>query len=140
MAALTTETLWKDGMAFENTANGHTFMVDAADKFGGRDTGPRPKTLMLNALAGCTGMDVISILRKMKQEFTWFNIKADGSLGKTHPKVYTDIHLTFQFKKADNLDDKKVRKAITLSQDSYCGVAAMLKKACPVTWEVEYLD
>ncbi len=140
MTEHTTDTQWLNGMAFENSVEGHRFIVDADAQFGGEDKGPRPKLLLLNSLAGCTAMDVVSILKKMKQPFGWFNVRTVGELGDEHPKTYRSIHLIFQFKKADNLDDAKVRKAITLSQDNYCGVSAMLKKACEVTWEVEYLD
>jgi len=127
-------------MAFENTIDGHKFIVDAAEKFGGKDRGPTPKPLLLTSLAGCTGMDVVSILNKMKQEISWFNIKVEGDLGEEHPKTFENIRLTYQFKAADNLDDAKVRKAVTLSQDRYCGVSAMLNKVSNLSWEIEYLD
>ncbi len=140
MTLHTTDTTWLDGMAFKNSADGHTFVVDAATEFGGEDRGPRPKVLLLNALAGCTAMDVISVLKKMKQEFTWFNVRVEADLGDEHPKTYQAIRLTYQFKKTDNLDDAKVRKAATLSQERYCGVSAMLQKATDLSWDVEYLD
>jgi putative redox protein len=135
-----TETLWLEGMAFENIVGEHRFTVDAAEEFGGTDKGPMPKPLLLNSLAGCTGMDVVAILKKMKQDFTWFNIKTEGDLGEEHPKTFENIRLTYQFKASDNLDDAKVRKAVTLSQDRYCGVSAMLRKVCNLSWEIEYLD
>ncbi len=135
-----TETLWLEGMAFENSVDGHKFIVDAVEQFGGKDRGPSPKPLLLNSLAGCTGMDVVSILNKMKQKFSWFNITVDADLGEKHPKTFENIHLTYQFKASDSLDDEKVRKAVILSQDNYCGVSAMLKKASNLTWEIEYLD
>ena len=140
MTQQTVETLWLDGMAFENSVDGHKFIVDAAEEFGGKDRGPTPKPLLLNSLAGCTGMDVVSILNKMKQELSWFNIKVEADLGEEHPKTFENIRLTYQFKASDNLDDAKVRKAVTLSQDRYCGVSAMLKKVSNLSWEIEYLD
>jgi putative redox protein len=133
-------TTWLEGMAFENTADGYKFNVDAADEFGGMKKGPKPKLLLLNALAGCTGMDVVSVLRKMKQDFSWFNIKVEADLGDEHPKTYENIRLTYQFKGADDLDDGKVRKAVLLSQDRYCGISAMLKKASKLSWGIEYID
>jgi len=133
------EAQWIDGMAFENLVDGHRITVDAAAEFGGEDRGPRPKPLMLNALAGCTGMDVVAVLRKMKQNFTWFNIVVDADLGDEHPKTYQAIRLTYQFKADDGLDESKVKKAVSLSQDRYCGVSAMLKKACDLSWSIEYL-
>ena len=140
MTVHSTDTTWLDGMAFENTANGHKFVVDAEEQFGGEDRGPQPKLLLLNALAGCTAMDVVSMLRKMKQNLSWFNVKVEADLGEEHPKTYTSIRLTYQFRKSDDLDDAKVRKAASLSQDRYCGVSAMLQKATKVSWDVEYLD
>ncbi len=134
------DALWLEGMAFENLTGGYKFTVDAAAEFGGKNKGPKPKLLLLNALAGCTGMDIVSILSKMKQELSWFNVRVEGNLGDEHPKTYQTIRLTFQFKKSDDLNDAKVRKAINLSQDQYCGVSAMLKKACDISWEIEYLD
>jgi putative redox protein len=134
------DTRWLDGMAFENLLDGHRFTVDAAAEFGGKDRGPRPKPLMLNALAGCTGMDVVSVLNKMKQPLSWFNIRVEGDLSDEHPKTYKAIRLTYQFKKSDKLDDAKVIKAVNLSQEQYCGVSAMLKKVCELTWNIEYLD
>lgn len=133
------ETLYLDGMAFENSLDGFKFNVDAAEEFGGANKGPKPKLLLLSALAGCTGMDVVAVLKKMKQDFSWFNIRVEGDLGDEHPKSYTAIRLYYQFKNADGLDDAKVKKAVALSQDRYCGVSAMLKKACDLSWEVEYL-
>ncbi|MCK5251138.1 MAG: OsmC family protein, partial [Spirochaetaceae bacterium] len=91
-------------MAFENSIDGHKFIVDAAEEFGGKNKGPKPKPLLLNSLAGCTGMDVVSILGKMKQKLSWFNVRVEGDLGDVHPKTYQTIRLTFQFKKSDNLD------------------------------------
>ena len=129
-----------DGMAFENTVDGHKIVVDADSQFGGKDRGPRPKPLLLSALAGCTGMDVISILGKMKQNPKYFNIRVEGDSGEDHPKTYEKIRIIYQFAKSDKLDDDKVRKAINLSQDTYCGVSAMLRKSSELSWEIEYID
>ena len=134
------DTRWLDGMAFENTVDGHSFTVDAAEQFGGRNLGPRPKLLLLNALAGCTGMDVVSMLTKMRQKLSWFNIHVEGDLGDEHPKTYQAIRLTYQFRKSDNLDEEKVLKAVTMSQEQYCGVSAMLKKVCELGWNIVYVD
>ncbi len=131
---------WKEGMAFESTVNGHTIALDADAQFGGKDSGPRPKPLMLTALAGCSGMDVISLLKKMKQPVSFFNIDVEGELADEHPKTYTEITLVYQFKKGDGLDESKVEKAVNLSQDRYCGVSAMLKPVAKVEYRIEYID
>lgn len=130
---------WRGDMAFAARIDGHELMLDADPAFGGRDAGPRPKALTLVSLAGCTGMDVVSILKKMREPVSWFNVKVRGELTEEHPKTYASIAVVYQFKAADGLNDENVRKAIELSQERYCGVNALLKKAVPVAHEVEYL-
>jgi putative redox protein len=131
---------WKGGMAFESDIGGHTVRLDADAESGGSDSGVRPKPLLLTALAGCTGMDVAAMLSKMRQPLSFFNLEVEAETGEEHPKTYTRIELVYQFKKSDGLDESKVDKAIKLSQEKYCGVSAMLKKACDVSYRVEYLD
>lgn len=130
---------WKGGMAFESVIDGHKIVIDATPEVGGKDLGPRPKPLMLLALAGCTGMDVISILNKMGQEVSWFNVRVESEATEEHPKHYSSFHIIYEFKNSDDLNRKKVEKAIVLSQDRYCGVIEVLKKASPVTHQVDYL-
>lgn len=130
---------WKEGMAFETEVSGHKILLDADEKVGGDDKGPRPKPLMLASLAGCTGMDVISILKKMQQPYTYFNIDVEAELTEEHPKQYSAMKIIYEFKKSDNLDAKKVEKAVNLSQDRYCGVSALLKKAIDVDYEIRYV-
>jgi putative redox protein len=133
------ECSWKGDMAFSAQVNGHEIIVDADEKVGGHDAGPRPKPFILVALAGCSGMDVVSILKKMREPLSWFNMKVRGELTEEHPKTYSSITLVYEFKAADGLKDESVRKAIELSQDRYCGVNALLKKAIPVSYEIVYL-
>ncbi len=133
------ECSWKGDMAFSAQVNGHEILLDADEAVGGHDAGPRPKPLILVALAGCSGMDVVSILKKMREPVSWFNMKVRGELSEEHPKTYTAITLVYEFKAADGLKDENVRKAIDLSQERYCGVSALLKKALPVSFEVAYL-
>ena len=130
---------WIEDMAFESMLDGHRLVLDADDISGGKDRGPRPKGLILAALGGCSGMDVISILRKMREPITWFNIKASGKVAEEHPKKFTSFKLIYQFKKSDKLNPENVLKAIELSQTKYCGVAATLKDGHEITWEIEYL-
>jgi putative redox protein len=113
--------------------------MDAGESDGGHDSGLRPKPLILAALAGCTGIDVVSILRKMRQPLTWFNIRAEGELSEEQPTRYTAFRLVYEFKAADGLDPAKVVQAIELSQAKYCGVTATLRSAGPVDWLVSYL-
>ena len=132
-------TTWKGDMAFEANLDGHTIRMDAAKDNGGQDSGARPKPLLLAALTGCSGMDVIAILKKMREPCTWFELKIDSESSQDHPKRYTDIKLVYQFKKSDNLNPSNVQKACQLSQEKYCGVNAMLRDAAKVEWTIEYL-
>lgn len=130
---------WLSNMAFETEVNGHKIILDATPEVGGENRGPRPKPLVLSALAGCSGMDVVSILKKMKAEFSYFSMEVEAESTEEHPKYYKKINLIYLFKKADNLDDDKVKKAVELSQEKYCGVAALLKKATDLTYEIRYI-
>jgi len=123
---------WKDGMAFETEVNGHKLMLDAGEQFGGRDLGPRPKILMLVALAGCTAMDVVSILTKMRVELDNFDVKVEADQSEDQPIHYTTMHIVYEFW-GKNLPEDKLEKAINLSHERYCGVSAVYRKAMPVT-------
>lgn len=128
-----------ENMAFEVEVNNHKFIVDADEKVGGTDRGPRPKPLILAGLGGCTGMDVISILRKMRVEPEYFNVSVSAETTDEHPKYYNKIHLTYEFRGKD-LPMDKLEKAVNLSQERYCGVSAMLTKAAELTHEIKILD
>ncbi len=130
-----TTAVWRGDMSFEVDLQGHTFIVDADESVGGSDQGPRPKALMLSSLAGCTGMDVVSILKKMQMPFERFEIAVDGQLTAEHPKVYGQVSLIYSFW-GDSLDESKINKAVQLSQDRYCGVSATLKGVGEISHEV----
>lgn len=128
---------WMGKMQFNALVNGHTIIMDGPEKVGGEDNGPIPKPFVLTALAGCTGMDVASILRKKNKNPDNFDIKVVGELTQKHPIEYTAIHLIYDFSGSDAGRDDALN-AVTDSQEKYCGVSSMLKKALPVTWEVNY--
>lgn len=129
-------TSWKGDMAFEAVlAGGHNLIMDASSEVGGKNSGPRPKELMLASLAGCTGMDVISILKKMRIEPKNFDIKIEADLTEEHPKHYEKMHIIYSFS-GENLDREKLIKAVELSQERYCGVSAAYKKAMELSYEV----
>jgi putative redox protein len=134
LANKTTAT-WADGMSFDVELQGHTFKVDADEKFGGKNRGPRPEALLLSGLAGCTGMDVVSLLGKMKVPFDSFRLEVAGELGEEHPKVYTEIVVRYIFS-GSQLDRDKIEKAVNLSLDKYCAVTAMLQKTARVSHEI----
>ena len=125
-------------MAFEASVGEFKLMLDAEPSVGGTNQGPRPKPLTLVSLAGCTGMDVISILRKMRVEPSYFNIAVEGELTEEHPKTYFKIHLVYEFK-GENLPVEKLEKAVSLSQDRYCGVSELLRKGAELTYEIKIL-
>ena len=134
----TIETSWAKGMAFETEIANHHLVVDADPKFGGKGNGPRPKPLLLFSLAGCTGMDVVSLLEKMRVAVDDLKILVTGELTEEHPKYYHKIHITYQIKGKD-INTAKVEKAVNLSQDKYCGISHMLKKAADITYDIEYV-
>jgi len=130
---------WKENMAFETDMDGHKLVIDAAEESGGDNTGPRPKKLMLAALAGCTGMDVIMILKKMKVEPESFNVIVEGDVAEDHPKKYTKMKVIYQFK-GQNLPMDKLEKAVSLSEEKYCGVSAVYKAALDLTTEIRIVE
>lgn len=127
---------WAGNMSFETELFGHKLVLDAGTDNGGEDKGPRPKILMLTALAGCTGMDVTSILKKMRVEVDDLQIIVEGEMTEEHPKYYQSMKVIYQFK-GKNLPMDKLEKAVSLSEERYCGVSALYQKAIPVTTEIQ---
>lgn len=126
---------WTGDMAFDAEVNGFNIKLDAAEQVGGKNGGPRPKPLILVSLGGCTGMDVISILKKMRVEPDYFNVEVSGEMTEEHPKYYNKLHIKYVFRGKD-LPMAKLEKAVNLSQDRYCGVSEMLRKAAEITHEI----
>ena len=122
-------------MEFDAVVSGHHVIMDAHPAVGGEDKGCRPKELMLASLAGCSGMDVVSILKKMKVEFTDLRISVTGDVTEEHPKHYERMHVVYEFTGSD-LDMDKLKKAVQLSQERYCGVSYVYQQTMPVTWEI----
>ncbi len=130
---------WLENMAFKTVVNGHELILDVSEEGGGQDRGPRPKILMMVALAGCTGMDVVSILRKMRVELEGFNVRVEGELTDEHPKHYTSMKVIYEFKGKD-LPMEKLEKAVSLSEERYCGVSASYRKAMGITTEIRVIE
>jgi len=126
---------WLSDMAFETEVNGHKIYLDAGEAVGGKNMGPRPKAFMMVALAGCTGMDVVSILKKMRVSYEGLSIKIEGDLTEEHPKKFSAMKVIYQFK-GKELPKDKIQKAVDLSKDRYCGVSANYIDAFPVSHEV----
>ena len=131
--------VWQNGMAFEAHLDGFNFTIDADAAVGGQGKGPKPKGLTLVSLAGCTAMDVISILKKMRVEPDHFEVGTEGKLTAEHPKKFTDIVVTYKFRGKD-LPLDKIKRAIELSMENYCGVSATLKPAVNISAEIYIND
>ncbi|MBN2544202.1 MAG: OsmC family protein [Spirochaetes bacterium] len=122
-------------MHFEGELDGFKINLDADTEFGGKNSGPRPKGLLLTSLTGCTAMDVISILRKMRSEPEEFYVEAQAEQTETHPKIFKAITVIYYFK-GGNVTEEKAKKAIDLSLENYCGVSAMLSKSTPIDYKI----
>ncbi len=127
---------WKGGMAFTGTSDGgYLLPMDAKKAVGGQDMGFQPLQLFAIGLVGCTGMDVISILRKKRQEITAFEVSAEIESAEEHPKVFTKIILEYKVTGKD-LDRGAVEHAVELSETRYCGAQAMLRETAHITSKI----
>ncbi len=131
------ESQWMGKMQFNALVNGHTLIMDAPERVGGEDNGPIPKPFVLTALSGCTGMDVIALLRKKEKQLHEFNLKVSGEISKQHPIEYTSANLVYEMK-GEAEDEQAAFDAVMYSQEKICGVSSMLKKIMPVTWQIIY--
>ncbi|MES1197853.1 MAG: OsmC family protein [Chitinophagaceae bacterium] len=125
-----TVTAWKKKLEFESKQDHNTIKLD-----GKKEKGFGPKALLLSGLAGCSGIDVVDILEKMRVDFSSFEIDTEATVTEDHPKVFKEIRMIYKIK-TDKDNEEKVRKAIDLSLDKYCGVSAMLKKNSPITYQL----
>lgn len=133
------ELSWKGQMLFESEAPEGSVMIDAAEEVGGQGKGLRPKALMLTSLAGCSAMDVVSLLKKMRAEVDDFKIEVVANLTDEHPKYYDKVHVIYRFYGSDFKKDK-IEKSVNLSVDRYCGVMEMFRKFAEVTTEIIYIE
>jgi putative redox protein len=134
----TVSVTWEKNMKFVSNINGHVITVDAGTDNGGDNEGTRPKPLIMVALGGCTGMDVISILKKMQVDITYFNVRIVGDSLEEHPKKYKSLKVIYEFK-GNNLVFDKLEKAVNLSVEKYCGVIATLKESVKIEYEIVVL-
>lgn len=117
----------------------HLTYFDTTDKVGGDDSAPTPMEIMLQALGACTLMDVVSILRKKRKTVEGINLYIEGKRAENHPKVFTDVHLSFELKSPD-AEMKDLERSIELSESTYCSASAMFKRSgCNLTWEAKIL-
>lgn len=131
-----TTTTWKHDMAYDSDLEGHQISIDGGLDENGKRLGFGPKALLLTGLAGCSGIDVVDILKKMKVAFTKLVVTAEADVAEEHPKVFKDITMVYATDVAED-DTDKLKRAIQLSLDKYCGVAAMLKKNSAINFRTE---
>ncbi|HMI77698.1 MAG TPA: OsmC family protein [Ferruginibacter sp.] len=132
-------TVFDRNMAFNANISGHNVLMDTTADDGGEDTGPSPKRLMLASLGGCTGMDIVSILNKMKVPFSDFSIDIDAEVREEYPKIYNRVKITYKIKMTVT-DKPKMEKAIALSQEKYCSVSAMFRAFAKLETEIIILE
>ena len=121
-------TKWLGGMAFEsNNPSGLDLKIDASPEDGGEGKGYRPKALLLSGLAGCSGLDVAMLIKKMKLRVDAFSIETIANLTDEHPKYYDSVTIEFHFH-GKNLQEKKLQRAVDLSVEKYCGVMEMFRR------------
>ena len=126
---------WQGNMKFNaDFESGHNVMMDAGESSGGENSAPRPKPLLLAGLGGCTGMDVVSILNKMKALPEKFRMEIEADMTEDHPVIFKSIHLKYIY--SGDIPVEKIKRAVDLSQDKYCGVSAMMKAFASVTYEI----
>lgn len=130
---------WVSALAFDGVSdNGHTVRMDTTLDGGGMDSGMSPKKLLLASLCGCSGMDVVDILKKMKVVFSKLEISAEAEQTEEHPRVFKFVSMVYSADVAAG-DLDKLTRAVTLSQEKYCGVSAMLSKHCAINYRIELL-
>jgi putative redox protein len=128
---------WIDNMRMlGTTASGHQIVLDGPPELGGENLGARPMELLLLGLGGCTTVDVVSTLKKLRHNVDDCEVEIDSIRAENHPKVFTKIHLKFLLK-GDNLDNKKIKKAIDLSAEKYCSASIMLGAVAEITHSFE---
>lgn len=136
MASNTVTTVWKENMLFESdNPSGHSVLIDTSPDHGGENRGLGPKAMMLSSLAGCSGLDVVSLLKKMRAEVVDFKMVVHGELTEEHPKYYHKVSVEYHFYGSD-LQEDKINKAVKLSIDQYCGVMEMFRQFADVKTDV----
>jgi putative redox protein len=139
MATNTINATFKGGRNFTVDVNGHKIEIDTDEAGGGNNLGTRPKALMLVSLAGCTGFDVVSILNKMRVNFSDLSISVDGHLTESEPAIYDKVVINYTIKVSKE-DESKVEKAVKLSKEKYCGVSKMFDAFAEVSSKIHYLS
>ena len=135
MSAHKVESMWMGGMKFNALVEGHTIVMDTPTRVGGTDEGPIPKPFLLTALSGCTGMDVLALLKKQNIALEAFEVDVTGELTKSVPIMYSEIAVNYTVSVEDSASEAVVN-AVKRSQGGLCGVIAMIKQVVPISWKI----
>jgi putative redox protein len=138
MGVNTIDSVYQGGMNFTTAIRGHKVQIDLSEEHGGNDLGSSPKILMLVSLAGCTGVDVVALLNKMRVQFSDLIIHVHAHLTDDDPKIYDEVVVTYKIR-VNEKDEPKVEKAVALSQDKYCGVSEMFRAFARLSHEVIFV-
>jgi len=131
---------WIDGMMMlGESPSGHSIVMDGPEEFGGKNLGIRPMELLILGVGGCTTVDIVSTLEKMREQVTDCKAEITSERAKDYPKVFTNIHIHFIIK-GKQLSDKKIQKAITLSAEKYCSASIMIAKTANITHDFEIIN
>lgn len=131
---------YTDGLQFVGEADsGHAIVMDGDEKFGGRNSGARPMELLLIGIGGCSGMDVVSVLKKKRERVSGVEVNVDGTKAESYPQKYTSIELEFVVK-GKGLSEEAVKRAVELSMDKYCSVKATLEGSATITYKYRIIE
>ncbi|MFN3672100.1 MAG: OsmC family protein [Bosea sp. (in: a-proteobacteria)] len=131
---------WVEGMAFMGEAgSGHAVIMDGAPEYGGRNLGIRPMEMLLIGLAGCTGFDVVQILKKGREPITGCEVEVEAERATEDPKVFTKIHLAYKIS-GRGLSPAKAERAVSLSKEKYCSASIMLGATAQMSYAIEIVD
>lgn len=131
---------YTDGMQFVGeTGSGHAIVMDTDAEFGGANTGMRPMELLLIGVGGCSGMDIVSVLKKKKQKLTGLEVHVDGKKAEDYPQKYTDINIEYTVR-GRGLSEEAVKKAVDLSMEKYCSVKATLEGSAKITFSYTIVE
>lgn len=138
MASHKITTTWKENMLFESdNPSGHSVLIDTSKENGGTNKGLGPKAMMLSALAGCSGLDVVSLLNKMRVEIDDYKMDVEAELTDEHPKTYHTVTIDYHFYGV-NLNEKKITKAVNISIEKYCGVMEMFRQFAKINTNIHF--
>lgn len=130
---------WTEGMQFvAETGSGHAIVIDGPPDIGGRNTGMRPMELMLLGVGGCTGVDVVHILKKARQPVSGCEVELSAERAETEPKVFTKIHVHFIIR-GNGLKENQVKRAVDLSAEKYCSASLMLRASVEISHDYEII-